>query len=109
MNHIPESDWKKLRAMKDDLLSAACERILEKAEAVIADKSKGSHSAYLALWELLRAEDDEISVMFDDLKRSTAILKLAAWKGNGLISDAALAQFSPETQEAVRALTRIQR
>jgi hypothetical protein len=109
MDRIPESDWKKLRALKDNFLNVACERILEKAHGVISDRSKGSHAAYLALWQLLKTEDGEIALMFDEFKRSTAILKLVVWKRNSLISDAALAEFSEETQEAVRALTSIQR
>ena len=109
MNRIPESDWKKLRAMKDDMINDACERILAKAESVIADRSKGSHGAYLALWQLLNTEDDQIALMFDDFKRSTAIFKLAAWKRHGLISDAALSEFSEGTREEVRAITRTRR
>ena len=31
-------------------------------------------------------KDEEISLMFDDLKRSTAIFKLAMWKKNGVLS-----------------------
>lgn len=102
MRHIPESDWKMVQAMKDELLGVFCERILEKAGAILEDKSNGNHAAYLALWCLLEKEDHAVVSMFDDIKRSTAIFKLVAWKRHGLISDADLAKFSPETRESVR-------
>jgi hypothetical protein len=104
MRHILEGDWKKVRAMKDELLGVCCDRILNKAGAIIADRSNGSHAAYIALWRLIEKEDDTVVRMFDDLKRSTAIFKLVAWKRHGLISDAELEKFSPETQESVRAM-----
>jgi len=39
--------------------------------------------------------------MFDDLKRSNAVMKLAIWKHNGLISDEKMAEFTNETQQSV--------
>jgi len=101
MRNIPEKDWKKMRAMKDTVLNIACERILEKVKRVIENKENDNHKAYLKLWKIMRSEDDEIAIMFDDLKRSTARIKLVAWKRNNLISDEDLKEFSEETQEYV--------
>ena len=63
------------------------------------------HKVYLQLWKFLEEQDREISIMFDDLKRSNAIHKLAAWKHNNVISDKRFAEFSDETQENVKALS----
>ena len=104
MRRVPESDWKKLRAMKDELLNLACERIFEELEAVIEGRGNKSHEAYLRLWEILKKEDAKIATMFDDVKRSNAVQKLAAWNFYGLISDEELAQFSEETQEIIHIL-----
>ena len=90
--------------MKDELLGVFCDRILDKAGPIIADRSNGSHAAYIALWRLLEKEDHAVVSMFDDVKRSTAIFKLVAWKRHGLISDAELEKFTQETQESVRAM-----
>jgi len=43
MTHIPESDWKKLSSIKDDLLNIACERILEKCSALIVQRKGNAH------------------------------------------------------------------
>jgi len=107
MRNIPERDWKKLRAMKDTVLNVACERILEKVKRIIENKKNNNHKAYIKLWEMMRAEDDEIAIMFDDLKRSNAKVKLAAWKRTNLISDEDFKDFSEETQESINLINEI--
>ena len=87
MNEFPEKDWKRLRGLKDDALDLACERILEKVEKIVGERKGQEHKSYLALWKLIENEDHEISIMFDDLKRSNATHKLAAWRRNNVISD----------------------
>jgi hypothetical protein len=101
MSNIPEKDWKRARAMKDELLTIACERILSKVRAIADAKNEASHDAYLKLWEVMRAEDEKIAIMFNDLRRSNAVQKLSAWRRFGILTDEQLAQFTEETQEAV--------
>ena len=104
MRSVPEGDWKKLRAMKNDVLNFACKRIFEKIDKISNDREGKEHKVYLNLWKLLDQEDDEIALMFDDLKRSSAIHKLAAWKRNGVISKESFSEFSDETRKIVEAL-----
>jgi hypothetical protein len=42
--------------------------------------------------------------MFDDFKRSTGLVKLAAWQRHGLVSESDLALFSEETRNIVKAI-----
>ncbi|HMA86605.1 MAG TPA: hypothetical protein VKN73_12945 [Desulfosalsimonadaceae bacterium] len=42
--------------------------------------------------------------MFDDLKRSTAVFKLAMWRQNGLLSDADVNELSESTQKSIAAI-----
>ena len=104
MRSVPESDWKKLRLMQSDVLACACKRIFEKIDKILSNQEGKEHEAYQKLWKLMNREDREISLMFDDLKRSNAIHKLATWKRNGLISDEVLTQFSDETQQKIALL-----
>ncbi len=85
--------------MKDELLDIACSRILDKTQMIIDNRNEGSHSAYLKLWKLVDQEDEKISEMFDNLKRSTALYKIAALVRNDLIDEERLKEFSEETQE----------
>jgi hypothetical protein len=104
MNKITESDWKKLRSLKDDALDLACERIFEKIKKITDGRKGQEHKAYLNLWKLIKSEDHEISIMFDDLKRSNAFYKLAAWRLNNVISAEDFSEFSDETKQAIELL-----
>ncbi|MBN2031084.1 hypothetical protein JW824_12700 [bacterium] len=101
MRDILEKDWKKLRAMKEELLQVACGRILDKVTKLLENREQGNHQTYLMLWKLMKKEDKKIANMFDNLKRSTAILKLAAWYDYKLIDKITLDQFSKETRKSV--------
>ena len=104
MRYIPERDWKKLRTMKEELLQEACDRILDKVKALLKNKGQNNHETYLLLWKLMKKEDDKIVDMFDDFKRSTAIMKLATWYDYKLIDSDTLKQFSEETQKSVESI-----
>ncbi len=90
--------------MKPRVLSDACARILNAVESVVKRRDAGNHEAYLALWSLLKKEDASIALMFDDLRRSTALFKLAAWQRHGLVSESDLALFTEETRNIARAI-----
>jgi hypothetical protein len=62
------------------------------------------HEAYLELWDLIEKEDAEIGIMFNDLRRSTALIKLAQWHSHGLLSESDLALFTEETRNTVKAI-----
>ena len=100
-DNISEKDWKKLRSLKDPALNIACERIFEKIKKLIESRGSESYKYYLKLWEKLREEDKEIALMFDDLRRSTAIYKLAMWKKNGILSNESFNELSEETREHI--------
>jgi hypothetical protein len=106
MKKFPERDWKKISDFKDDALGLACERIFEKIEKIAGGRKGQEHKAYLDLWKLIKEEDHEIGIMFDDLKRSNAFHKLAAWKCNNVISDKDFSEFSDETRQVVELLTK---
>jgi len=104
MRTIPEKDWKQLRSIQNRVLDDACARILTRAESIVQNREGRNHQAYMDLWALLDKEDDEIALMFNELKRSTALLKLAQWRSHGLLSENDLALFSEETQTMVKAI-----
>jgi hypothetical protein len=104
MRAIPETDWKKLRALKTRALNDACARILDAVAQTVQNSDGREHEVYLALWELIHEQDDVIASMFDDFKRSTAFSKLAAWQRHGLVTERDMALFTEETQATVKAI-----
>jgi hypothetical protein len=109
MRTIPEKDWKQMRSIKARVLDDACARILTGVESILQKREGRNHEAYLDLWDLLHKEDRKIASMFDDLRRSTAVLMLVQWHSHGLVSDSDLALFTEETQDAVKAINQYAR
>ena len=99
MHKILEKDWKLIRTMKDKKLAIACRLIFEKFALLISQSEGMEHETYLKIWKTIREEDRKIGLMFDELSRSSAVLKLMTWKKNGLLSAEEESMFSIETQE----------
>ena len=108
-HNIAEKDWKKLRTLKDAALNIACERTFQKITKLIESRGAENHKYYLKLWKVLQEEDKEISLLFDDLKRSTAVFKLAMWKRNGLLSAEDFEELTEETQKRIESICNIER
>jgi len=109
MTSVPEKDWKRLSGLKEHLLNSACESIFQRIEKISSTRKDREHETYLALWKLINKEDEAIAEMFNDLKRSNAVFKIAALKQYGVLTDEQLAQFSQETQEQVAHLCEYRR
>jgi hypothetical protein len=109
MRAIPETDWKKLSALKTRALNDACGRILDAVAQIMQKRDGREHGAYLELWELLQKQDKLIASLFDDFKRSTALYKLAAWQRHGLVSESDLSLFTEELQATVKAMNQTAR
>jgi hypothetical protein len=71
------------------------------------DADSSAHDRYLRLFRLIKERDQLIAAAFDDLRRSTAIQRLAAVINLGVITDVELAQFSQATRESATALPEI--
>ena len=71
------------------------------------DADSSAHDRYLRLFRLLKERDERIVAAFDDLRRSTAIQRLAGMINLGVITDVELEQFSQATRESATALAEI--
>jgi hypothetical protein len=81
--------------------------VLDECAAVIQDGDSSAHDRYLRLFRLIRERDDRIAAAFDDLRRSTAIPRLAAMINLRVITHEELAQFSQATRESATGLADI--
>ena len=104
MSGILEKDWKKIRAMKDEKLNAVCANILDEINQVIRNKEENNHKAYLKIWDIVNTRDKDVADMFNDLKRSNAVYKLALWYKNGYLTEKELTVFSDETRSIINVL-----
>jgi hypothetical protein len=84
---IRESDWKIFRDIAKVALERFCERTLGEITAVAIATSRGAHERYLEVFKLIDRRDGEIALAFNDLRRSNAIVKLAAMRSRGVVTD----------------------
>ena len=103
---ISESDWKVFRRIHPIALERFCQQVLADVERTAADTQQTSHERYLALYELMRRRDKELAAVFDELRRSTAIERLAGMLSHGLVTDEELSRFSAAIREGIGSYVR---
>ncbi len=101
---IPEPDWKLFKEFHSLLLERYCQRTLEELDQ-LRHKDAVASDRYFDIRELLKKRDKTLQKIFQDYRRSTAIMQLAAMRNAELLSDAELERFSAETQSDIKAWT----
>jgi len=106
VREISERDWKVFRELRPIALDRFCERVLADLGSVASEAGKSAHERYLAVFQLFQSRDEELVQMFDTLRRSTALLQIAAIRNRGLMTDQEFSRFSPETRDVVETFLR---
>jgi len=104
MADIPERDWRVFRELRELALERFCERALREITDLAASEGSSWHQRYVKVYALLERRDDDLARSFDDPRRSTAILQLAAIYSHALLTEAELTRFTPETREWIRVI-----
>ena len=104
-NRIPESDWKVFRELREVALQRFCSRIFETLDRMRQNESGTYHERYIELYGWLHDRNGEMAEAFDDLRRSTMLLRLSVIDSLGLLEPEELERFTPGTREAVDSLT----
>ncbi|MCX6980363.1 MAG: hypothetical protein NTV08_06375 [Verrucomicrobia bacterium] len=98
---IPESDWKLFRQLHPIALSRLCQQVLDDIAAIVADKKTIAHERYLKIYKLVQQRDQTIGELFNDLRRSTAIMRLLAICSHNLITEDEIGRFTQETRDVI--------
>jgi len=106
---VPEADWKIFRRVRKVVLERFCERGLSEVRAIVSDESTSHLSRYDAVNQRLRDQKRSLGQAFDDPRRSTMILQLAAIVRMDLMTAEEVAQFSEETRRVVESLHEVVR
>jgi len=96
---IKESDWKHFRNLHPILLERYCQQVLQEVGGICLKAETGSHQRYLDLYKLIERCDHEMEQLFDNPRRSTALLQIMAINSRGLFTAEELSQFSQEVRE----------
>ena len=104
MSEVKESDWRIFRELRAVALERFCQRVVAEVERLSADSAKTFHRRYVDIYRYTRERERELSVAFDDPRRSTAMLQLACIQRHDLLTAEELSRFSEETRNKVEAL-----
>ena len=96
---IPERDWKVFREIHRVARERFCERVLSEIASASSASDQGAHERYLKVFEI----DKELGALFDNPRRSSALGQLCMIASAGLVTDAELSRFSPETRNSIGA------
>jgi hypothetical protein len=101
---IKEADWKIFKHIHAAALERFCQQILLEIERLNADDTKSFQQKYSAIYAVIQKRDKEVALIFNDFRRSTALIQLAAMKARGLLTEAEISQLSQETQNILARL-----
>ncbi len=102
MNQIRESDWKLLRRLKPVALDRFCQRVLSDVQAKCSDEAATAHERYLQVFGLIHDQNKRMAMIFDDMRRSTALYTVTLMRTAGLFTDEEFAEFSEELRETIQ-------
>ncbi len=94
-----------MKGLRPIALDRYCKQVLREIEQVAADASKTAHQRYLEIFTLIDKRNETMSVAFDDVRRSTAFLKLANISARGLLTDEEKMRFTAETRGLLQLLS----
>lgn len=98
---ISEADWKVFRRLRVSALERFCNHVLSEVSRLAAETGQSSHQRYLAVFKLLEKQDEQLADMFDNLRRSAALLQLVRRRSQDLLTDEEFARFSSEIRAKV--------
>ncbi len=100
----PERDWKYMKKVKEELLSALCNQINGQAMDILKAEANSERERYGRLYRHVQDSDEIVADCFDDWRRSTLFMKLIALQRHGLLTSDHMQYFSEETQNRLKAL-----
>jgi hypothetical protein len=104
MIDIPESDWKLLRQLHPLALDRFCQRVLSEVSRLSSDATVNPHERFLAVFKFVIQRKAELADAFDDMRRSTALLRLARIQSQDLLTHDEFRRFSEPARNAISAI-----
>lgn len=102
---IKESDWKVYRELHGVAMNRLCSRALTQ----VGQDTEGDSSPYekfMRIFKTANDTNDQIARIFENPRRSTALLFIIAWRAEGLITDEKMNRFSEDIREVATARKR---
>lgn len=102
---IPEEDWKIFKIIYPKALDRICERVLDEIEEIKSQEGPSNHEKYLQVYKMIKKSDRNIGNIFNDYRRSTALIRLGQMNSFGLLTPKEIGEFSEETRQVLKFLS----
>jgi hypothetical protein len=103
MKQFPESDWQKLRVIRERALQRYCAGILVWLRTQVETENlENAHKRYLAIYKEIDERDNLLADLFNDWRRSSAMMTLMSWTAHGLVTQDEFESLSEETRAMVQ-------
>ena len=104
MRQIAESDWKIFKKLHPIALERFYARAVLEIAEVMADQSRTPRERFWKVSEITEEHGKDVSEIFDDYRRSTALFQLAIIRRRGFLTDEEIATFGPDARAFVQGL-----
>jgi hypothetical protein len=98
-----------LQSLSRIALDRFCARVLDECRTVVDSTDGSPHDRYLRIFRLIKERDESMAAAFDDLRRATAIQRLAAMILLGVVTDEERGQLGPATRDSAMFLADLRR
>lgn len=99
MDKIPEPDWKVFKRQHLVLHERFVEAELETLNHLFEDREMSPISRFESLADAVKKSKKRESELFDDYRRSTAVLHILKWMDAGLLSEKEFLEYSAEVRD----------
>ncbi|MBW4056443.1 MAG: hypothetical protein HIU83_13775 [Proteobacteria bacterium] len=96
MRSISEADWKVYRQLHPILLNRYCQQVLKEIGNIGSENEKSEHERYLAIYQAIQRHDREIELLFNNPRRSSALMQIMTINNRGLFTKEELILFSAD-------------
>ena len=107
LDRIPETDWKLFRKLRELALERFCDRILREVGSLASDSAKTSHERYLQVYRFIDQSDEDVARLFNDARRSQALMQLALMCSHKLLTPAEIAGFTVATRDRLAVIAEL--
>lgn len=98
LSRIREDDWTVFKQLRATALERLCARALEDCARICEDDSRAAVERHQEVRDRLRSCDRDLDAAFDDLRRSTALLRLVQFQDLGLLRPDEIGRLSEGTR-----------
>ena len=106
---IAERDWKVFKELHPIAMDRFFEKTVKDLQQPLWTKNKPAQERFWDAWTYATRQQEQTAILFDDFRRSTAILQARMIHANHLYSDEEVARFSPEMRDRLRAFVEMTR